>query len=265
MNILITGGNGFVGGFIADHLSREHVIYIPRSRDLDLRNVEAVNHWFDAHDVDYVVHSALSGREVLSSTDPQYLSDGLLMFRNLWLNRHRFKGLINLGSAYEMDLNRNNWLVHEHEFLNHLPTTSYGYSKNVIARIIYETENFYNLRIFGNFHETESSKRFFKRVISEPEITIHNDVYMDYVYMADILPMIDLVLTDVVQERNINLVYHLKYRLSELANMLCDAVGIKKTINVVQKGTNNLTGDHSLFAAYDLPLLGLEQGMRNYK
>ena len=266
MRILVTGANGFVGNFIIEKLSKNNMMYIPNSRVLDLRNLEAVNNWFDNNRVDAVIHCALSGREVLNSTEPQYLSDGLLMFRNLWLNRHRYGKFINLGTAYEFDLNVNNELVKEDEFINHLPTTSYGYAKNITARIIRETDDFYNLRIFGNCHESENPIRFFKRVVVDQEVEISNDNYIDYLYMPDLLPMIRCILDDKAQHRDINMVYPNKYRLSELAYMICDKLSLdKKKIKITGSNGHNLTGDSSRLASYRFDLIGIEQGIRNYK
>lgn len=266
MNILITGSGGFVGGFLKKKLEKNYNIFSPRSSDLDLRNLELVKQWFDQNKIDIVIHCALSGRETLESLDNQYLTDGLLMFRNLWLNQHKFKKLIHLGTAYELNLKQDNIEIKENEFLNHLPVSSYGYSKNIIARIIKETNNFYNLRIFGNFHETESTKRFFKRVINDPMIIIENDIYMDYIYIEDILPIIDYLINKDHYYRDINLVYKDKYRLSDLAYMICDYLKLNKNkIQIVNKGTNNLTGNSLRFAEFNFNLIGLEQGIRNYK
>ena len=266
MKILVTGARGFVGSFIVEQLSKEHIIHVPNREALDLTDLEKVTKWFDNNHVDAVIHCALSGREVLGSTEPKYLSDGLLMFRNLWLNCHRYSKFIHLGTAYEFDLTKNNELIKEDEFINHLPITSYGYAKNVVARIIRDTDNFYNLRIFGNFHESESSLRFFKKVINDSSVVINNDVYLDYLYMPDLLPMIHCILNDKAQHRDINMVYPYKYRLSELAYMVCDKLGLdKQKIKIVGSNGHNLTGDSSRLASYGFDLIGIEQGIRNYK
>ncbi len=265
MKILITGGGGFVGGFISKNLSN-HEILTPNRAQMDLLDIQSVSAWFDRYQVDTVIHCALSGREVLDSKDPVYLSDGLLMFRNLWLNRHRFKKLINLGTAYEHDLNQDNTMIKEGDFINHLPLTSYGYAKNIVARIISETENFYNLRIFGNFHETESDRRFFKRVINQPVVEIFNDQYLDYIYMPDILPMISQIIEDYIPDKEINMVYNNKYRISEMAYMLCDFLNLKKDkIKILGYNGRNLTGDGSKLASYGFDFVGLEKGLRNYR
>lgn len=265
MNILITGGRGFVGGYIAKHL-RSHNVYTPSRHELNLFDINSLTEFFKNHTIDIVIHCALTGREVLSSVDPVYLSDGLLMFRNLWANKHRYKKLINLGTAYEHDLSIDNSMIKEGDFINHLPLTSYGLSKNIIARIIRDTENFYNLRIFGNFYETESDKRFFKKVIKEDAVVIANDSFIDYIYMPDIIPMIECIINGDCQHRDINMVYPHKYRLSEMAYMLCDFMSINKNkITIGNSNGNNLTGDSSTLSSYNLKLIGLEQGLRNYK
>jgi len=266
MKILVTGGNGFVGKFIVNHLSQNHIIFNPRSSELDLKNLNQVNQWFDQNHVDAVVHCALTGREELFSENPQYLSDGLLMFRNLWLNRHKFNRFINLGTAYEFDLSKNNFNVTGDQIINHLPTTSYGYAKNVVARIIHQTSEFYNLRLFGVFHETENNNRFFQKVKQQDEIVINNDIYLDYMYLPDILPMLELMVEGRSQNRDINMVYPTKYLLSEMAGILCNQLNLPTSkIKILNKLENNLTGDSTLLESYKFNLIGLETGLRNYK
>jgi nucleoside-diphosphate-sugar epimerase len=265
MNILITGGRGFVGGFIAQNL-KNHKIFCPGKQELNLLNSNQVSAYFDYYNIDVVIHCALTGREVLGSLDPVYLNDGILMFRNLWINKGKFKTLINLGTVYEHSLEIDNTMIKEGDFIHHLPITSYGYAKNIVARIIKDTENFYNLRIFGNFHETESEKRFFKKLLLEDEITIHNDHYIDYLYMPDILPLIECVINDQSQYRDINMVYPTKYRLSEMAQMFCNIHGLNTSkIKVLKQGDKNLTGDPSRFTSFNFNLMGLEEGFRRYK
>lgn len=264
LKVLITGGNGFIAKFLSTNLNYE-IVSPPRS-ELDLLNLEQVTDWFDNNEIDIVIHCALTGREVLFSTEPVYLSDGLLMFRNLWLQKAKFKRLINLGTAYELDITRPNNLVNEYDFLNHLPTTSYGYSKNLIARIIQDTSNFYNLKLFGVFHETENQKRFFQRVKNDPEVVIENDIYLDYMYLPDIIPMICTIAEGYSQHRDINMVYPNKYCLSQLAYILCTHLNLPTDkIKVINSSGNNLTGNSSVLESYKFDLIGIDQGLRNYK
>lgn len=265
MKILITGANGVVGRYIASQLSN-HELLTPSSSELDLRELAAVTVWFRNNKVDAVINCALSGRECLGSLDPQYLSDGLLMFRNLWLHRSQYNQFVNMGTAYEFNLDEDNTNVREHEIIYHLPATSYGYSKNLIARIIFETDRFYNLRLFGVFHENENEQRFFKRVISDEHVVINNDQFLDYLYLPDIMPMINCILSGLAQHKDINMVYSNKYRLSELAYYMCEQLDISQSkIKIAGYNGCNLTGDSSRLASYNFPLIGIKQGLRNYK
>jgi nucleoside-diphosphate-sugar epimerase len=266
LKVLVTGAGGFVGKFIANNLKDKYEIFTPSSNDLDLTDLSQVEQWFDTNEVDVVVHCALSGREVLSSTDPQYLSDGLLMFRNLWLQKEQYTRFINLGTAYEFDLTRDNSNILEHAFIHHLPRTSYGYAKNVIARIIKDTPKFYNLKLFGVFHETESSNRFFQKVKNQDQVVIENDRYLDYIYLPDILPMLVRMVEGTSQHSDVNMVYPTKYLLSELAFKLCDELEMPRSkIKILANDGNNLTGDNVALSSYRFNLIGLEQGLRNYK
>lgn len=266
LKILVTGASGFVGSFISAALRSKYDILTPSSKELNLTNLEQVEKWFTNNEVDVVVHCALSGREVLSSTDPQYLSDGLLMFRNLWLQKHHYTRFVNLGTAYEFDLTRDNNNVLEYDFVQHLPKTSYGYAKNLVARIIRDTPAFYNLKLFGVFHETESSNRFFQRVRHQDEIVINNDIYLDYMYLPDILPMLELMIQGHSQHCDVNMVYPHKYRLSDMAEVLCYHAGLPiSKIKIINPKGNNLTGDSIALDSYKFNLIGLEQGLRNYK
>lgn len=264
--ILVTGGNGFIGKFVVNHLSQRHTVFSPSSKEVDLRDILSVMQWFQMNEIDIVIHCALTGREQLSSTEPDYLSDGLLMFRNLWLQRDKYHRFIHLGTAYEFDLSKNNEMMNGDDVINHLPTTSYGYAKNIAARIIHDTPEFYNLRLFGVFHETESELRFLQRVKNQDEVTISNDQYIDYVYLPDILPMIDHIVEGPIQHRDINIVYNDKYRLSDIANMLCDALELDQNkIKVSGSNGNNLTGDGEIYSGYVPDPIGIKQGLRNYK
>ena len=120
--------------------------------------------------------------------------------------------------------------------------------------------------LFGVFHETESSNRFFQRVKQEDEVVINNNIYLDYIYLPDILPMLELMVEGHSQHSDVNMVYPHKYQLSEMAEMLCKQLGLPLTkIKIKNPTGNNLTGDSVALSSYNFKLIGLEQGLRNYK
>ena len=171
-----------------------------------------------------------------------------------------------MGTCFEYDQDKNNFNVEEHETVNVLPKNSYALSKNLIGRIINNTDNFFNLRLFYVFHETEIEKRFLKKVIHLDEVIIHNDQYADYIYLEDIMPIIKTIISKQCSDKVINMVYPEKYRLSEIAHMLCDVLNINKTkIKILGSNGINMIGNSQKLLNYKFELVGLKKGLEKYK
>lgn len=265
MKILITGGKGFVGSYLANNLRADNIVAVGKDK-LDLLNPQQVNEFFNNFQFDVVIHTALVGREQLFSTDSKYLNENLLMFTNLYNNRQKFGRLFNLGTAYEYDLTKDNRFVHEESVINYLPNTSYGLAKNIIARIIKETDNFYNFRLFGVFHHTEKETRFFKKLSLQKTINISNDIYFDYISLDDLVSIIRYFLHNIHSVRDINCVYHEKFRLSHLAKKFCEIHNLDQAnILVEKKGHNNLTGNATKLMLIPVKLAGLDAGLKLYQ
>jgi nucleoside-diphosphate-sugar epimerase len=268
-NILITGANGFIGSYLRNHYLGQYMIYAPGHSVLDLTNGESVDRFFDQNHIDIVIHCALVGRDRINAVDQILAIQNLEMFTNLWRNRHRFSKLINMGTGNEFDTSKNINLALENEFFNHLPKASYGYAKNLVARMINSTPNFFNLRLFGVFHHTESEKRFFKRLLNATDqapFRIFQDHYFDFVNLEDLAPVIDAIITQQVNEFDFNIVYSQKYLLSEQARMFADIHNIPQSRIIVEHTTpNNFTGNGDLCAGYEFPTQGLEAGFKKYQ
>jgi UDP-glucose 4-epimerase len=263
MNILITGGDGFIADHLKRYLSNFHSVYAPKRTQLDCLSSEQVSNFFDQYSIDVVIHTALTGREELFSSNPQFLVDGLLMWKNLYNNRHKFKQLIQFGTAYELDLNKHNNLITASDILKDLPNTSYGYSKNLISRVCLETENFYNLRLFGNFHPSEKPFRFFKKLYTSTHFEISQNKFFDYVYLDDILTVVKFVIDEKPSLRDFNVVYKHKLSLSSQVEIFCSINKIDPTIIIKEEGFN-LTGDSTILDSFNLKLTGLESGFEKY-
>jgi nucleoside-diphosphate-sugar epimerase len=269
MNILITGGNGFIGGYLRNYFGKEHVVYAPGHSVLDLTNAQTVNKFFDEYKIDVVIHCALAGRDKINAIDPQLAIQNLEMFNNLWRNRHKFSCLINCGTGNEFDTSTNIDNAPENILYNHLPMASYGYAKNVIARIVNSTPEFVNLRLFGVFHGTENQNRFFKRLINATDqspFRIFQDHQFDFVNLEDVAIVMNAVLNKQVNDHDINIVYREKRLLSEHALLFAAIHGIPQSRIIVEhRGSNNFTGDSALFDSYNFELKGLEAGFRSYR
>jgi GDP-L-fucose synthase len=267
--ILITGGTGFIGTFLRNYYTGTHTIFAPGHSVIDLTNGESVDNFFNRHNIDVVIHCALAGRDRINAIDHNLTIQNLEMFNNLWRNKKRFGKLINCGTGNEFDTSTNIIDAKEEEVFDHLPRASYGYAKNLIARLIHNTDNFFNLRLFGVFHHTESPKRFFKLIYNATDSTpfrIFQDQYFDFINLEDIIPMIDAILDDTAQHHDINMVYKQKYLQSELARMFAEIHNIPhKRIIVEHKSDINFIGSSARLANHDFVFKGLEDGFRKYK
>lgn len=267
-SILITGANGFIGSFLRNYFALSHTVFAPSHSVLDLTNGESVDKFFDQNSIDIVVHCALVGRDRINAIDQILAVQNLEMFNNLWRNRTKFDRLINMGTGNEFDTSKNIHLAPEHELYNHLPKASYGYAKNLIARIIHSTPDFYNLRLFGVFHHTESEKRFFKRLFNATDsnpFRIFQDHYFDFVNLEDIVPVIDAIINKQLNEFDLNMVYKQKRLLSEHAHLFADVHGIPHNrIIVDHTSSNNFTGNSDLLDSLGLSCQGLIKGFQQY-
>jgi dTDP-4-dehydrorhamnose reductase len=267
--ILITGGTGFVGSFLRNYYTGTHTIFAPGHSVLDLTNGESVDNFFSRNDIDVVIHCALAGRDRINAVDHNLTTQNLEMFSNLWRNKHKFGKLINCGTGNEFDTSKNIFNADETEFLNHLPKASYGYAKNMIARVINETPNFYNMRLFGVFHHTESPRRFFKLIYNATDsapFRIFQDQYFDFMNLEDIVSMLDTMIAGKAKENSINMVYEQKYLQSELAKMFAEIHNIPQSRIIVEHASDiHFTGNGEKLARYNFALKGLEDGFRKYK
>ncbi len=267
-SILITGANGFIGSYLRNYLALSHTVFAPSHSVLDLTNGESVDKFFSEHSIDIVIHCALIGRDRINAVDQTLAMQNLEMFTNLWRNRDRFERLINMGTGNEFDTSKNIENANESELFNHLPKASYGYAKNIIARLINSSPNFYNLRLFGVFHHTESEKRFFKRLClatDQAPFRIFQDHYFDFVNLEDLVPVIEAIMARQINEYDINIVYKQKHLLSEYAHMFADIHSIPhRRIIVDHVGSNNFTGSSDLLDSLALPSKGLLAGFEQY-
>jgi UDP-glucose 4-epimerase len=264
MNILITGGSGFLATHLKKSLGQKHTVFAPGKEDLDCLNSNAVDTFFENHNVDLVIHTALSGRENLFDHDLRWLHEGLDMWSNIYSNRHRYKTLIQYGSAYELDLSTDNQQITLVDVLTSFPLTPYGTVKNQIARMCDRTENFYTLRLFGHFHYTEAYQRFFKKLSKSTDFVIKENRLFDYFNLEDTLTVTEFVINERPEVRDINLVYNEKRTMQEQSELFCRVNDIYPNITVETNG-KELTGDPSILDSFNLDLLGLEQGFKLYK
>jgi GDP-L-fucose synthase len=268
MRILLTGGTGFIGCYLKQHL--KHDVIAPASKEINLLDLNSVTEFLKSQQFDAVVHCAVVGRENVSAIDAKIEENNLRMFYNLAVNREYYDKFINFGSGAEFDIDTDICEVPEEEIWTRNPKHSYGRSKNIIAKFVQTIPNFYNLRIFGCFDSSESDHRLLKLFVKKCQLNepllIPKDRLFDMVSAQDLLTVVEAVLAKQIHDNNLNIVYNKKYHLSEIVKMYAQLHNLdSELIQVSGHDVKSYTGNGTQLNQYQLPLLGLEQSLKVYK
>jgi GDP-L-fucose synthase len=263
MKILITGSNGFLAKNISFYLKNYNVLQLSRA-ELDLTNQKLVKSFFENNHFDVVINTAVVGGKRLVQDSEKVFYDNIIMMMNLLQNKSSYKKLINFGSGAELDRNQN---IHNHIKSHNdcFPTDYYGLSKNIIARFSDFEDNIYNLRIFNVFAHNEEKNRMIAsnvlKYINNQSITIHQDRYMDFIYMNDFLKILEFYIISNDVPKTFNCVYSKKYKLSDIAKNINDLSNYKVGVEVSNKtlGLSYCGNYEDIGLKFD----GLEKGIEN--
>ena len=231
MNVLITGANGFIGSNLMTMLPDTDIKVFAGTRNtIDLYSSKAVSEYLKRNEITKIVHCAIAGNGRKETDTPDIVYKNLLMVQNLVQCQGENDLFINIGSGAEFD--RRNEIYREDERVVHyrIPTDYYGFSKNLIAKILRGYHNTVNLRVFGCFYHNEANDRFIKsnilRFLKDEPIIIRQDRYMDFFYMEDLATIIKHLLRKTeghhlsYLNRDMNMSYRTSYTLRQIADMI---------------------------------------------
>lgn len=265
MNVLVTGANGFVGSNIINNLSDKFSFFKGTRQTIDLYSLASIEQYLDKNKIDSVIHCAIEGGNRTDTDAATVFYNNLLMYENLLHFRRNLKHFINIASGAEFDRRKHINLYKESELFNNVPSDFYGLSKNIIAKSVLQN-NGTNLRLFGCFDYNELQSRFMRgnieAYINNKPMIIHQDRFMDFIYIDDLTTTIEYFLNQLPMTNDINMVYEEKFKLSELTAKINNLSTHKVYVNVVTSGLNTeYTGDGTKLKSLNLPLTGLSEGI----
>jgi UDP-glucose 4-epimerase len=196
MNILLTGGSGFIGKNILETMKDDYTFFAPGHRELDLLDEYAVEAFFQAHDVDVVVHSAVKpGHRNAKNPTNLYYEDSRMFF-NLVRCSSLYRKMIVLSSGAAYDIRCDLCKVTEDFLGRHVPVDEHGFFRHVSGKYIELAENIVELRIFSIFGKYEDyAIRFISNAICKAvydlPITLRQNRLFDYLYVNDFAPVLD--------------------------------------------------------------------------
>jgi len=270
MDILLTGGSGFIGKNILEQLGSKYNFFAPSHSELDLLDEDSVKAFFNRHKVDAVIHAANVGGNAKQKNIPDVTQKNLDMFANLAAQKNKFKKFIFLGSGAEYDKRQDLHLVREEDFGKNVPVDDYGVAKYKISEQIKGLENFINLRCFAVYGKYEDADMRFisnaiTKVLRAQPITIYQNVFFDFVWVGDLVKVIDYFLNHTAKEKFYNFSSGQPVDLISLAEMVKKITGKTDAEIIVQQ--QGLAKEYSgsnqklLQEIPDLKLKSLEEGI----
>lgn len=245
--VLITGAgpNGVTGRLLKEALSSSYDVLSPSSAELDLTNSVQVANYFDKNAINYIIHCATF--RPLTANKNNFVNDelesNLRMYFNLSSQAYKVEKVIYFGSGAEFDKSRDIVNVSEDQFGEYIPRDCYGFAKYLMCKDSLRSSNVYNIRLFGTINPYE---RFTKNVVSnlcvkaikDVPITLRRDCRFSFVYVPDILKVIDFLLNGDPKRHDYNVVMDKSYLLSDVANAVLKIRGSDGKIEFVKGGLN---------------------------
>jgi GDP-L-fucose synthase len=153
--ILITGGNGMVGKALVKRLEEEGCknLFLPNSKELDLRNQKDVADYFETNKPEYVFHLAakVGGIAANMNSPAEFLFDNLAMETNVIesARKNSVEKLLFLGSSCIYPRECPQPMKEEHLLTGKLEPTNEGYALAKICGL--KMCEYYNKQYGTNF------------------------------------------------------------------------------------------------------------------
>lgn len=244
MNILLTGGSGFIGKNILEGLGSKYTFFAPSHLELNLLDAAQVSTFLQTHKIDLVIHSAVGRGDTL-------YGDTMIMFGNLLRHLGSIDRMIYLGSGAEFAKNRDLAKVKEAEIGQFIPQDPYGLAKYICNDVIRAQRKIVNLRLFGIYGKYENYLFKFisntiAKVMFDLDIEIMQDVVFDYLYVPDFVKVVDHFILHDTDYPDYNITPTESIKISELAKMAVQVSGKKIPVTTHRPGLNfQYTGDNA--------------------
>lgn len=243
--LFITGTKGFIGRNLTEFFTDKYHLFIPSHRELELLNADKVRHYIIANKINYIIHTANVGGERTDRDKRNIVYTNLRMFFNIARNEQYIQKIIYIGSGAEYDKSRPLKNISEEDFDERVPTDDYGFYKYICSKYILQskTKKIISLRLFGIYGPYEDylvrfiSNSILKNIFNQP-IIINQNVYFDYLYIHDLLRVIDFFLNNFSQFNIYNVTSREKTDLKTIAEIINEISNFKSEIVVVNPGLN---------------------------
>lgn len=237
MNILLTGGTGFIGKNLYEGLKDEYKIFIPSHKELEIIDTNAVRKYIIKNKIRVVIHTAVKGGD-------QVLENILRMFLSIYNNLDLLDKFINFGSGAEYVKTRDLKKVREIELGKYIPEDNYGLGKLICSQLSKKNKKIITLLPFGIFGPGEDCRFKFiansivKNLLGLP-IKIKQDVIFDYLYIKNLIPIIKFFLKNQKVSGDFNISTTESISLTQIADLINKNSKKPSKITIINKELNH--------------------------
>lgn len=247
--LLLTGSGGFVGQNLKRGLQDEYTLLTPRSTELDLRDAAAVENFFAANDIDFIVHCGSTGGARGIQDADTTVEDNLAMVDNLLSAKRTNTRVILFGSGAMYGKSRSLHKVKEDDIGAFIPEDLYGKSKVMIAQKVADRKDVVCLNIFACYGYNEKDSRFpsyaIEQALKGEDIVINKNVVFDYLWVDDLGRIVSRFLEKQPTKNIINVTPANSCELREIAETVKE-ISQKNVRIVCGDGLGNeYTGDNA--------------------
>jgi len=270
--ILLTGGTGFIGKNISPFLRLRYQLFSPFHHQLNLLDAAKVQKFITENKIDYVIHAANVGgtRDQFNLKDVVYTN--LTMFFNIVRNINYLKKIIYFGSGAEYDKRQPIIAVKEEQSDRRVPVDAYGFYKYICAKYTQalNSDRLCCLRLFGIYgpHENYLIKFISNAIVKNllhQDIVINQDVLFDYLYVADLIPILDFFLNHKGKYSIYNVSTGEKISLTQIVTLINRSSAFQSKITVKNKELNNeytASNKRLIEEISDLKITPIKQGIK---
>lgn len=245
MKILIIGANGFIGKHLCEYFTknRTYALLTPSSKELNVAQEESVDTYMETHKPEMIINCANRGGG-RDSGNENIVHENLRMFFNIVKHSDKVSKIIHFGSGAEYSKHKPIVDAKEEDADLAIPLDEYGFYKSVCSKFIEKSNNNLNLRIFGCYGEYENyefkfiSNAIVKNLLHLP-ITINKNVFFDYIYVNDLVKIVDHFLHHDSKHKVYNLTTGKKIDLITLAHLINETSDFTSEIKIINDGLNN--------------------------
>ncbi len=243
--ILFTGGSGFIGKNFLEQRNDKYIILSPTHSELDLAETDACDVYFKKKGpFDVVLHAATVGGKRSEKKMKDVTELNLRIFFNIARNAKYFNKLIHFGTASEYDKSYNIKDIKEADFDERIPHDSFGFYKYVTAKYLEKSKlNVYHLRLFAVYGKHEdyrlrlTSNLICKYILKLP-LTMIQNAYFDYLYVDDLIKILDYFIKKNPKYRFYNVGCGEKVALLSIAKKINRLSSYSLPIKIQKKGLN---------------------------